>query len=138
MRRRHEASLGVAGSATAAAAAADDLIDLSDQPQPEEVTGQEVGVASGTKRITCACGKEFSKSYINRHKKMCPAAPLTPADSSTYDLGDQTQLEEMAEQGAVGGEASGTNRIQCACGREYAKSYINRHKKMCTAAQGEE
>ena len=33
-----------------------------------------------------------------------------------------------------GGEASGSDRRMCVCGREFAKSYIARHKKKCLIA----
>ena len=69
------------------------------------------GRSSGDRKV-CACGREFAKSYIARHRRKCTAA-ATRAEQ------ERTRLPRVYK-----GE-----RFVCDCGREMAKSNRARHKR---------
>ena len=84
-----------------------------------EVFGQEANlknhrkvcsgeVASGKEKRKCACGKEYSKSYYPRHKRICPAEVEAVA-----------QTRPRVYKG---------KRVTCSCGVEMAATNLARHK----------
>ena len=69
-------------------------------------------VASQTDRRVCACGREFSKSYIARHRKKCMRAIAAG--------------EEAAERRP---RVYKGKRCVCSCGVEMASTNLARHKR---------
>ena len=68
--------------------------------------------ASSSDRRICACGREFAKSYIARHKKKCLRAEAAREE------------EEVRPPRVYRSE-----RKTCDCGKEMAKTNYARHKR---------
>ena len=67
--------------------------------------------ASGSDRRKCACGREFAKSYIARHRKKC-----TRAQAAEEGVSRQPRVYKSA-------------KTTCECGKELAKTNLARHKR---------
>ena len=86
----------------------------------EEVFGQEANmlnhrkvcsgvVASSKERRKCACGKEYSKTYFPRHRRVCPVG-----------------VEEVVQERP---RVYRGKRVVCVCGVEMAATNLARHKR---------
>ena len=79
----------------------------------KKVCGGAVGGDSG--RSLCVCGKDFSKSYIARHRKTCRVA-----------VARQEEEEEEQRRPRVYRKDA---KVTCDCGRVMNKSNFSRHKR---------
>ena len=75
----------------------------------EKVCG---GAVTDKDRRKCACGREFAKSYIARHRKKCVAA-----------------IRREEEEERRGPKKYKGKRKMCVCGREMAATNYARHKR---------
>ena len=71
-------------------------------------------VASESGRGLCECGKEFSKSYIARHRKSCRAV-VTRLETEVVE-----RQPRVYKRGV---------KVTCDCGAEVTKSNFSRHKR---------
>ena len=74
--------------------------------------------ASTTERRVCACGREFAKSYLAKHKKKCVRA-----------LAAEEEREERLPR------IYKSERTVCICGREMAKTNLARHQREACPAR---
>ena len=70
------------------------------------------GPGNTSERRVCACGRDFAKSYIARHRKKCAPAIAAAAQ-------EEIRLPRVYK----------AKRFVCECGREMAKSNRARHKR---------
>ena len=80
----------------------------------KKVCGGAVGGDSG--RRLCECGKEYSRTYIARHRKTCRAVVAR----------QEEEEEEVVRQPRVYKKDA---RVTCSCGRVMHKSNFSRHKR---------
>ena len=64
-------------------------------------------------RRKCACGREFAKSYINRHRKKCVAA-MRSVEEEAVERGPKKYVKK---------------RKTCECGREMDATNYARHRR---------
>ena len=91
--------------------------------------------------VCMKCGKRCkSKSGLVTHRRRMHEESgekkVFKCDKCEVAFKQEANLINHAK--ICGGKASDGDRRKCVCGREFAKSYINRHKKKCVMAQREE
>ena len=74
--------------------------------------------ASSLERRMCACGREFAKSYLAKHKKKCTRALAA-------EEGGEVRLPRIYK----------SERTVCICGREMAKTNLSRHQREACPAR---
>ena len=75
----------------------------------EKVCG---GLVTDKEKRKCACGREFAKTYIARHRKKCMAA-----------------IQSEEEESRRGPKKYKGKRRTCECGKEMAATNYARHKR---------
>ena len=74
--------------------------------------------ASSLERRMCACGREFAKSYLAKHKKKCTRALAAEEEG-------EVRLPRIYK----------SERTVCICGREMAKTNLSRHQREACPAR---
>ena len=89
-------------------------VGLSCRPDPTWHDSGGGAVASESGRGLCECGKEFSKSYIARHRKSCRAV-VTRLETEVVEWQPRVYKRGV--------------KVTCDCGAEVTKSNFSRHKR---------
>ena len=106
-----------------------------------EISQNRIQCGNGERRakICKMCGKECKSKAGLVHRRRMHEESRRKKVFTCEGCGEEFRQEanKWNHMKVCGGSSMSKDRKKCACGREFAKSYIARHRKKCTAAVAE-